>query len=481
MFNIKQKRESILKKIFKKDVDFLKSIDTITTKLLMLVLFSVIIPLMVIGNYSSNIISNNIQKSIQRELITAVKLFDEKISKESNLTNKNLNKIITSISNITGLNVQIRSNSDNNFCGTADQSYQTWICRSVKNISDNKTYFVRIAIPEDAFVNPFYKNFSIISILSVISLFIAVGIAAFFARTIITPLLKLVHAAKQISTGNLNHKVKTKGNDEIAQLSFAFNQMVKALKNQEQLKDNFVATLTHDLKVPMLAENKTIGFMLKEAYGPVTKEQKEVLKLIQTTNNSSLEMIYTLLDVYRFEQGNIKLEKTNFNIVDLARNAIEQIHSLAQEKAITVGLKFDRDNIIVNADEREIKRVIHNLISNAIINSIQDSNISCHIEIIKENLIYEPKSDQNISTTLLKPLFISNSVIINIEDNGLGIAKDDMQHLFKRFSLGKGRKPSGTGLGLYYSYQVIKEHTGFIWAESIENKGSNFKFTIPLN
>lgn len=446
----------------------------------MLVLFSIIIPMVAVAKYSSNVISNNIENSIQRELVTAVKLFDEKINSESNLTENKVAIITKSVVNITGLDVQMSSNPDKGFCSKANQEYQTWICRSVKDSVNNKEYFVRIAIPENAFVNPFYKNFSIISILSVISLFIAVGIAAFFARTITTPVLRLVHAAKLVSKGDLNHKLTIKGNDETAQLSSAFNHMVKALKNQEQLKDNFVAALTHDLKVPMLAENKTIGFMLKEAYGPITNEQKEVLELIQSTNNTSLEMIYTLLDVYRFEQGNIKLDKKLFNMVELIRNSIEQIRSLAQEKSITIGLKFERENIDVFADEREMNRVIHNLISNAISNTMQGGHVCCNIALMEDNFIYEPKTDENTYSTLKKPVNIINSVLINIEDNGIGINEDEITHLFKRFSPGKGRKPSGSGLGLYYSYKVIKEHKGLIWAESFKDKGSSFKFIIPL-
>lgn len=470
-----------MKKLLNKEIGFSKSIDTITTKLLMLVLFSVIIPMVAVAKYSSDIISNNIENSIQRELITAVKLFDEKIDNEKDITKNNIEKIINSVMSITGLEVQMNSNPNKGFCGTANQEYQTWICRSVKDSKNNKIYFVRISIPENAFVNPFYKNFSIISILSVISLFIAVGIAAFFARTITTPILKLVNAAKLVSDGDLTHKLVIKGNDETAQLSSAFNNMVKALKNQEQLKDNFVATLTHDLKVPMLAENKTIGFMLKEAYGPITDEQKEVLELIQNTNNSSLEMIHTLLDVYRFEQGNNSLEKTDFNIVELIRNSVDQIHSLAQEKSITVGLKFDKENLIVKADEREIKRVIHNLISNAISNTLQGGHICCNITLIEDSIIYEPKINKDICTTLNKSVTIANSVIISIEDTGMGITEDEITNLFKRFSPGKGRKPSGSGLGLYYSYQVIKEHKGLIWAESKKDQGSSFKFFIPLS
>ena len=470
-----------MKKPSPKNISLFKSIDTITTKLLMLVLFVTIIPLVVVGNYSSNIINHNMHNSIQRELTSALKLFEEKLHGKTNISKNNLNKIVNSVKNTTGLNIKIQTNTLNSLCTEKDEKYQTCTYKLLNNISDTKNDILYISIPEDTFVNPFYKSISLISIISVISLFIAIVIAALFARTITTPILKLVQAAKQIASGNLSEKVKIKGNDEIAQLSTAFNQMVKDLKSQEQLKDNFVATLTHDLKVPMLAENKTISYMLKEAYGPVTEEQREVLELIKSTNNSSLEMIGTLLEVYRYDEGNIQLNKTSFDMVELVRNSIEQVSSLAQEKEITINLKSTEDKIFIKADEREIKRVIHNLISNAIINDVQNGHICCNIELLNDEITYNPKFSLNEHTTLQKPITISNSVMVNIKDDGVGVAKEDMPQLFKRFSLSKGRKPAGTGLGLYYSYQVVKEHDGFIWAESSENKGSTFKFALPVN
>jgi signal transduction histidine kinase len=90
--------------------------------------------------------------------------------------------------------------------------------------------------------------------------------------------------------------------------------MAENLQKQEQLKDNFVATLTHDLKVPMLAENRTIRYMIDGAYGPITDEQREVLELIISTNNSSLEMVGTLLDVYRYDEGDVQLVKRNLTL-----------------------------------------------------------------------------------------------------------------------------------------------------------------------
>lgn len=350
----------------------------------------------------------------------------------------------------------------------------------IKNYFGNIIGVMYIGIEEVKFVDPVNKNIKLIGIIAVISLLVAIALAALFARTITTPILKLVSAAKFIAAGDLNQRVKIKGNDETAQLSNTFNQMADNLQKQEQLRDNFVATLTHDLKVPMLAENQTINYLLKAAYGPVTEEQKEVLDLIKSTNNSSLEMVSTLLEVYRYDTGNVQLMKSGFNIVQLLRESIEQINSLAIDKKITISLETDRNEVNVNADEREIKRVLHNLISNAINNGIQRGHIICKIDSVEGKKTYIPKTDPDSYSTLNKHIDVSNSVLISIKDDGIGISREDIPQLFKRFSLNKGRKPAGTGLGLYYSYQVITQHEGFIWAESKEGHGSTFTFKLPL-
>ena len=306
------------------------------------------------------------------------------------------------------------------------------------------------------------------------------SIAGWFARTITNPILTLVDAAESIALGDLEHEVIIKGNDEMAQLSKTFNQMSSNLKKQERLRDNFVATLTHDLKVPMLAENQTVTYMLKGAYGEITQEQKEVLELIKSTNNSSLEMIGTLLEVYRYDSGNVKLFESEFDMVELLRDSINQIKSLADDKKIQININSSQETILIKADKREIKRVLHNLISNAINNGINRGFINCNIDFIKEKTVFAPKIETESYTTLTRTLTLSNSIILSIEDNGIGIAREDMPLLFQRFSLSKGRKPAGAGLGLYYSYQVIIQHNGNIWAESSEKGGSVFKLTLPI-
>lgn len=400
--------------------------------------------------------------------IKGVFITGKKINKSFKLLNENTNVLIKTIN-------EVKINEQN--------KKSQFIIKDLffKNYMGNTIGYAYITIDNLKFIQPLVQNTKSISIISVISLLVAILIAALFARTITSPIFKLVNSAKSISEGDLDSKVNIRGNDEIAQLANTFNKMAEELKKQEQLRDNFVATLTHDLKVPMLAENQTINYLLKEAYGPITTEQEEVLNLIKSTNNSSLEMVSTLLEVYRYDMGSFNLLISNFNLINLIKESIEQIKSLAEDKKIKINFE-NTDKLFISADEREIKRVIHNLISNAISNGIHRGHINCTVEnFTDKNEFYYPLSSSDIYTTLNAPLKLKDMVIISIKDDGIGISREEMPELFKRFSLNRGRKPAGTGLGLYYSHQVISKHKGYIWAESAEGKGCTFKFAIPIN
>jgi len=380
--------------------------DTITTKLLTLVLFTAIIPLFVIANISLKVINDN---------------------------------FITFNENNSGKNIY---------------NYEIPL---ETHVTDKKG-IIRI---------------------SVISLFVAISFAIIFSRKITTPILNLVKAANIIASGNLKHRVCFSGNDEIAKLSDSFNEMAKNLNKQQQFRDNFIAALTHDLKVPLLAQNQTIKYLLKESYGSINNEQKEILELMKSTNNSSLEMVSTLLDIYKYDMNQMKLLRTDFNIVDLVMESINEIKPLAHEKKINISMTAGTNNLVINADSREIKRVLHNLINNAINNSYDEGRIICEITQVFDAETYSIQNYDN--STLKEPIVIENSVIIKIKDNGTGISEEDMPELFKRFSLSKGRKPSGTGIGLYYSQKVLERHNGKIWAESTEGKGSSFVFILPVH
>lgn len=350
----------------------------------------------------------------------------------------------------------------------------------IQNIDGNVLGLICLEIPENKFTSLAIQNIKLVGIISVIGLFIAIFISAIFARTLTTPILILADSAQKISKGDLSVRVNVKGSTELTQMGNAFNLMTEGLQKEYTLRDDFVATLTHDLKVPLLAENQTINYMIKGAYGDLTLDQKEVLSIIKNTNESTLEMINTLLEVYRFDEGKYTLLKAPQDINETIKLATTTVLALIDDKNITLTFDLADSKIIVDIDEREIKRIIHNLLANAIYSTQSKGEIIIKSELFDYSKVYKPENKEFLLTTLKYPIDLKNSVLISIYDTGIGMDKEDINNLFKRFSSNKGRKPSSTGLGLYYSYQMLSAHNGTIWAESEESKGSVFKFTLPI-
>lgn len=231
---------------------------------------------------------------------------------------------------------------------------------------------------------------------------------------------------------------------------------VSEQKEAERLRDDFVATLTHDLRTPLLAAIQTLKFFLDGSIGELTERQAVLLSTMLKSNEDLLGLVNALLEVYRFESGKLSLCRTNFTVSDLIEQCYNELKPLAESKNIEFELNSEiDDNVLINADKSEIKRVMMNLCGNA----VNYTNIGGKIEILAKAQ--------------------SGDFIFSVSDNGNGIPKEDIPHLFMRFSQGTSRKRStGTGLGLYLSRQIVEAHGGKIWLESKVNKGSEFTFLL---
>lgn len=231
---------------------------------------------------------------------------------------------------------------------------------------------------------------------------------------------------------------------------------IRAQKEMERLRDDFVVTLTHDLRTPLLAAIQTLKFFLDGSLGQLEDKQKVLLSTMQKSNEDLLGLVNALLEVYKYEAGKLDLCKTNFLLKDLVTQCFKELEQLAKNKNIEFNLNFNsEDNLTINADRGEIRRVITNLCGNA----INYTNLGGKINIE----VREQEGD----------------VIFSVTDNGNGIPAEDIPHLFKRFSQGTSKKRStGTGLGLYLSRQIVEAHGGKIWLESKINKGSEFSFLL---
>ena len=226
-------------------------------------------------------------------------------------------------------------------------------------------------------------------------------------------------------------------------------------KKSDKLRDDFIATLTHDLRTPLLAAIQTLKFFLDGALGELDEKQKTLLATMQKSNEDLLGLVNALLEVYKYDAEKLTLAKTNFNIYNLTEQVYQELLPLAESKNIDFTIECENKEMEIFADRSEIRRVICNLCGNAI-NYTQNGG---KVGIIIKN---EGKD-----------------LIFSVSDNGCGIPQEDIPNMFQRFSQGTSKKRStGTGLGLYLSRQIIESHGGKIWLESRLNKGSEFSFLL---
>ena len=225
----------------------------------------------------------------------------------------------------------------------------------------------------------------------------------------------------------------------------------------ENLKEDFVATLTHDLKVPIIAETNMLELFLNGSFGKVNEKQEIALKNMQTSNRELLDLVQIVLETYKFGSQAIRLYKENIMLKGFIEEIISEMRPIADKSKNNLILNFSRD-IRVLADKMQLKRVIKNLIQNAISYG-------------------EPKSP--IEITIGE---IPKYIVIKVKDYGKGISQADINKIFnKYYSAAKKFRKIGTGLGLYLSFQIAKAHGGDLTVESIEGEYTEFCVKIPAS
>lgn len=224
----------------------------------------------------------------------------------------------------------------------------------------------------------------------------------------------------------------------------------------ETLKEDFVATLTHDLKVPIVAEAKMIDFFLNEIFGPITEKQHTALAGMKNSNKELIDLVQIILETYKIKENGIQLVKEPVKLGSFVQNIVEEVQPIADNSKIKLNFYLKKD-MKISADPLQLERVIKNLISNA----ISHSNTKEKIDIVVDE--------------------IPNFATISVIDYGQGISKDEIKLIFnKYYSAAKKFRKIGTGLGLYLSQQIAKSHGGEITVTSEENVKTEFCVKLPV-
>jgi two-component system, sensor histidine kinase and response regulator len=229
-----------------------------------------------------------------------------------------------------------------------------------------------------------------------------------------------------------------------------------------QQREDFVSRLTHDLRTPLVAADRMLMLLTQEAMGPISDEVKEALEVTSRSNQNLLQLVNTLLEVYRYEAGRKTL---NFNQVDwiaLAQDVIAELSPLAIDKGLAIDLIHIPDSQAwVEGDRLELRRVLTNLIGNAIKFTDYGS--------IKVQVSTKQAQAGSIAAKIVQ---------VQIQDTGPGIPPEEQPTLFASFVPGQ-HKRSGSGLGLHLSRCIMEVHRGTITVESQVGRGSIFTMRMP--
>ena len=232
-------------------------------------------------------------------------------------------------------------------------------------------------------------------------------------------------------------------------------QLNTILENEKKLKSQkemFLATLTHDLKNPVQALLMTLKMLKDGMFGTLNKEQKEILTTAIESSDYMQNMIYTILSTYKLDNGAIELKKSFIDVNELIEKCINENSALAKSRSVKIICKSHAKDKLF-ADEVRLRRVIGNLMNNALSHAFKNTELTIKIAENKDKIIF---SFTNI---------------------GMPIPDNIKNHIFEKYVTGNNL--TGTGLGLYFSKKVIEAHNGEIHLET-EGEKITFVFEIPI-
>ena len=231
----------------------------------------------------------------------------------------------------------------------------------------------------------------------------------------------------------------------------------KADKNAlERQKETFIASLSHDLKNPTIAQIRAIELILKGKFGKLVPEQREIMEMLLDSCKYMNAMLGSVLATYRSEKGKINLASEKVSIADLAMECTDEMVYLAKDKGIEVILENKADNEYVWGDGIQLRRVIMNLLSNSIKYAYPYTKIFINV--------YNEK----------------NYTCFKFENNSPYLPPNMQEKIFARY-ISFSKTHSGIGLGLYASKKIVEAHNGIMYVKSFKDERNIFGFEIPNN
>lgn len=256
------------------------------------------------------------------------------------------------------------------------------------------------------------------------------------------------------------HAELARVNEELSRTNAALNEANERLREVAEMKEEFLALTTHDLRSPLTIISGVINFFTSGRLGELTPEQRHMVSMMERNTQSLIELVNDLLDAAKLESGSLQLELAAVEFAPLAGELRDAMSALAREKEIALTTDVPDRLPPAHADRAKLRRVLVNLLSNALKFTPKGGRVQLRVE---------RAGDERLR--------------ISVTDTGVGIPAEDIERLFDKYEQARSRatrSEKGTGLGLYITKQLVELHGGEIDVQSEVGHGSTFSFTLPV-
>ena len=331
--------------------------------------------------------------------------------------------------------------------------------------SDGEVYDIAISQSDEGHARIHLMTKDLFLSAFIILIFTALAIGLWLYRSIATPLVKLKKATQNIKEGNLDFVLDVEGNDEFSQLCQDFEEMRRRLKESTEEKNliekenkELISNISHDLKTPITAvKGYEEGIM--DGVADTPEKMDRYVRTIYNKTNEMDHLINELTFYSKIDTNRIPYTFSKLNVEDYFSDCAEEVGLELETKGIElVYANYVENDVVVIADGEQIRRVIHNIIGNAI-----------------------KYMDKKRGIIQIRVKDVGDFIQVEIEDNGKGIGAKDLPYIFDRFyrtDISRNSSKGGSGIGLSIVKKILEDHGGKVWATSREGIGTIMYFVL---
>jgi two-component system sensor histidine kinase GlrK len=292
----------------------------------------------------------------------------------------------------------------------------------------------------------------------IVALVAALGLALVGAAVIALGLTRSIRvlstATAAVSAGSFREPIPVHGNDEVANLARSFNAMAARLRELDELKQAFLATVSHELRSPLTSMREAALLLRDRVGGDLSDRQGRLVAIIAASCERLLRLVNQILDLSRLRAGVLTLDRQRVDLERVVGRALDELRAQADEARVALASERQGGDFVVECDEDRLVQVLVNLLANAIRFTMRGGRVTVRLHDA------------------------GAEVELQVEDTGVGIPSVALPHIFDTWQQAHQQR-GGTGLGLAIVRGIVEAHGGRVTVESQEGKGTRFSVLLP--